>query len=75
MRHNNVRDYEAELLKQTQNDVEIEPPLQPLNGEQLQGLMSDEVRLDIRARGVWRNGQNAYFDIRITKNVITMVVL
>ena len=66
MRHNNIRDYEAELLKQTQNDVETEPPLQPLNGEQIPGLTGDEVRPDIRARGVWRNGQNAYFDIRVT---------
>ena len=53
MRHNNIRDYEAELLKQTQTDVEIEPPLQPINGKQILGLSGDEVRPDIYARGVW----------------------
>ena len=27
---------------------------------------TDEARLDIRARGFWRSGQNAYFDVRVT---------
>ena len=30
MRHNDIRDFEANLLKRVCNDVEIEPPLQPL---------------------------------------------
>ena len=30
------------------------------------GLTGEESRPDIRARGVWRKGQNAYFDMRIT---------
>ena len=66
MRHNNIRDFEANLLKQVCNDVETEPPLQPLEGEILPGLTGDEARPDIRARGLWRNGQNAFFDIRVT---------
>ena len=66
MRHNNIRDFEANLLHKVYNDVETEPSLQPLNGEHINGLTGDESRPDIRARGVWRNGQNAYFDIRIT---------
>ena len=37
-----------------------------VNGEQIGGLIGDEARPDIRARGVWRNGQNAYFDVRVT---------
>ena len=65
-RHNELRDYEAELLKKVVNDVEIEPPLQPITGEIVQGLSGDNARPDIRARGVWRKGQNAYFDVRIT---------
>ena len=49
-------------------DVEIEPPLQPVTEERLTAstLIGDEARPDVRARGFWRNGQNAYFDIRVT---------
>ena len=66
IRHNNIRDFEANLLHQVCNDVETEPPLQPLEGESIAGLTGDEARPDIQARGFWRNGQNAYFDIRVT---------
>lgn len=58
IRHNNIRDFEANLLKKVCNDVEIEPTLQPVN--------NDEARLDIRARGFWRPGQSAFFDVRVT---------
>ena len=37
-----------------------------LKAEQVVGLTGDETRPDVRARGVWRNGQNAYIDIRVT---------
>ena len=30
MRHNDIRDSEANLLKKVCSDVEIEPPLQPI---------------------------------------------
>jgi hypothetical protein len=66
MRHNNIRDFEANLLRQICNDVESEPPLQPLEGESIPGLVGDEARPDVRARGFWRNGQNAFFDICVT---------
>jgi hypothetical protein len=65
-RHNAVRDFEATLLNKVLNDVEIEPPLQPLNGEIIEGLAGDNARLDVRARSFWRQGQNAYFDVRVT---------
>ena len=58
MRHN-IRDFEANLLKQVCNDVESESPLQLLD-------VGDEARPDVRARGFWRNGQNAFFDIVVT---------
>ena len=58
IRHNNVRDFEANLLKKVCADVEIEPKLHPVN--------NDEARLDVRARGFWRAGQSAFFDIRMT---------
>ena len=66
IRHNNIRDFEANLLRQVCNDVETEPPLQPLEGENIAGLTGDEARPDVRARGFWRHGQNAYFDVRVT---------
>ena len=61
MRHNNIRDYEANLLRTVHNDVEVEPQLQQVDNEQLNGLREDNARPDIRAKGVWRNAQNAYF--------------
>ena len=66
MRHNNVRDFESNLLTQVCTDVQLEPPLQPLEGENIRGLADDGARPDIRARGFWRPAQNAFFDIRLT---------
>ena len=66
MRHNNIRDFEANLLRKVCVDVETEPQLQPLDGENVIGLTGDESKPDVRARGIWRPGQNAFFDIRVT---------
>ena len=66
MRHNNVQDFESNLLAQVCSDVELEPPLQPLTGENVRGLADDGARTDIRARGFWRPAQNAFFDVRLT---------
>ena len=48
------------------SDVEVEPHLQPINGESINGLNGDDARKDVRVQSVWQNGQNAFFDIRIT---------
>ena len=68
MRHNNIRDFEANLLSKVCTDVEIEPILLPTTREVLQNgtNQSNEARLDVRARGFWRRGQNAFFDVRVT---------
>lgn len=66
MRHNNIRDFEANLLAQVCTDVEREPPLQPLSGEIVDGNTDDGARPDVRARGFWCPAQNAFFDIRLT---------
>ena len=66
MRHNNIRDFEANLMRKVCNDVETKPSLQPINGENVAGLTGDEANPDVRARDVWRPGQNAFFDIRVT---------
>ena len=67
-RHDNIKNLEAKLLKSVCNDVEVEPQLQPVTfgGFQRSANTSDEARPDIRARGFWRDGQNAYFDVRVT---------
>ena len=69
MRHDNLRNFDANLLKMVCNDVEIEPSLHPMNGETFESRdtnQGDDARLDIRARSFWRNGQSAYFDVRVT---------
>ena len=67
-RHDNVRNFEAKLLNQVCHDVQIEPPLQPTTGFTFRRSANtrDDARLDVRAKGFWRQGQNAYFDVRIT---------
>ena len=66
MRRNNVRDFEANLLKPTLNDVEVEPKLQKTDDEGLNILTDNDARPDIRDRGVLRQGQNAFFGIRLS---------
>ena len=64
--HNRVRDFVAQLLTEICNDVEIKPPLQPLEGEITNGITGVNAKPDVRARGFWREEQNAFFDVRIT---------
>ena len=68
-RHDNIRDMECSLLKSVVNDVECEPNLHPVINKQgycKSANLKDDARLDIRARGFWRHGQNAYFDVRVS---------
>ena len=58
-----------DLLKTVVRDVEIESMLQPVvnrTGYVSTAILDKDARLDIRARGFWRNGQNAFFDVRVT---------
>ena len=67
-RHNELRDLTANLLAEVCQDVRVEPPLNELTGEVLElrtANKSSEARLDISARGVWANGQRAFFDVRV----------
>jgi hypothetical protein len=67
--HNEIRDLSANLLSEVCQDVTIEPPLQPLQGEQFTyatAITENESRLDMAARGFWQGrGERALFDIRI----------
>ena len=66
-RHNELRDLEAELLNMVCHDVEIEPGLQPVTGEELNrgANQAPDARLDIHARGFWERQRSAYFDVRV----------
>ena len=68
LRHNELRDNVAEMLQEVCTDVQIEPVLQQITGEEdmLNGAnLSNEARSDISARGFWIRGQRAFFDIRV----------
>ena len=68
--HNHVRNYLGQLLSQVSEDVQLEPPLQPLptvrtfdHGPAL--LTADDARPDIKARGFWSVQTDAFFDVRV----------
>ena len=69
VRHNEIRDITASLLTEVCNDVCIEPELQPMTGEVLNGSSSntqDGARLDIAANGFWGGRfERTYFDVRV----------
>ena len=61
-------DLTAKILSEARYDTEIEPKLVPLKGEDLSNRTanrSNEARLDVRARGFWERGQQAFFDLRV----------
>ena len=66
IRHNSIRDYEGNLLAKVHTDVETAPFLQPIEGQIVNVIPADNARPNVRARGVWRDGQNAFFDVPIT---------
>ena len=69
LRHNELRDFIAEILSEVCADICTEPPLQPLSGETLTyatANVEDGTRLDISAAGFWRGQhQKAYFDVKV----------
>ena len=68
-RHNEIWDLTASLISEVCSDVEIEPRLQPLSGEQFLHASANrnaEARLDIKARGFWGGAfKCAFFDVRV----------
>ena len=52
IRHNNIRDLTANILREVCNEIEVEAKSIPLAGEQLQyrlAITGDEARLEVRA--------------------------
>ena len=69
LRHNEVRDITASLLTEVCSEVCVEPDLQPVTSDQLNGASAnrqDGARLDVSANGVWGGRfQKTYFDVRV----------
>ena len=68
LRHNNLRDITAALLKEVCHDVKVEPQLQQFSGELLNERTAnkqDDARVDISVRGFWQAGQQAFYDVRV----------
>ena len=70
MRHNALRDLEAELMEQVCRDVKIEPELLPLGEVNLNVVntrnKADKGRLDVSGVGVWGSHERTFLDIRVT---------
>ena len=69
MRHNAIRDLEAEFLDMVCNDVQIEPHLMPVidgNGFDRGANLDENARLDVSCRGFWAPLRKSYFDVRVT---------
>ena len=68
IRHNYLRDLTANMLSKVCKDIEIEPKLTPLTGEELNSRTANtlnETRLDIRSHRVWERGQQAFLVLRV----------
>ena len=68
-RHNEIRDFTADCLREVCPDVEVEPQLQPLMTESLalrSARVADGDRPDIRAKGLWTNAwHDTFVDVRV----------
>jgi len=68
MRHAQPQEAFAEEAKQCFHDVQLEPPLEPLSGEQMKhksAITSDDARSDLRIRSFWTNMSNAFLEFRV----------
>ena len=66
MRHNALRDLMGKMMEEVCKDVVIEPMLLPVDENEVEGNVSENARLDIAARGVWRGYERTFFDVRVT---------
>jgi hypothetical protein len=66
MRHNKIRDLEAELMREVCHDVRIEPELLPLaNDRVVTGNKAKKARLDVAGNGVWGPQERTFLDVRV----------
>eukprot|EP00117_Sycon_ciliatum_P046195 scpid56052/ scgid0290/ len=65
IRHNEVRDITASLLKKVAHNVAVEPHLQPVTGEQFRyrsAIVEEQARLDVAASGRF---ERTFVDVRV----------
>ena len=67
MRHDAVRNTTAELLREVCSDVQIEPSLLPVSGEDLPSgsNIKNDTRSDVSVRSIWAPLSRTFFDIRV----------
>ena len=67
MRHNNLRDVNAEFQKEVCHDVKVEPMLIPIEGEntQIEGAKEDGAHPDISSRGLWSPFERTFYDVQV----------
>jgi len=70
MRHNSVRDSQAQIkiMGEVCRDVQTEPTPLPIDENDCERKVNtaDNARLDISVRGLWNSCEKTFFDIRIT---------
>ena len=55
MRHNRIRDLEADIMREVCHNVQVEPELLPIENEnrEVKGNQAEKARLDVSGVGVW----------------------
>ena len=65
MRHNALRDLNAELQSDICKDVTVEPSLLPIDNEEISGTSANRAAPDISSRGLWSTFERSFFDVRV----------
>ena len=65
MRHNNLRDLNADMQSEVCCDVVLEPCLLPLTNEEVPGVQGERAAPDISSRGLWSTFERTFFDVRV----------
>lgn len=65
LRHNELRDLEAEMLNIVCHDVDIEPVLQDVTGETLPNSTNKAPDARVHARGFWARQSFVFLDVRV----------
>ena len=65
MRHNDLRDLNISMQKEVCRDVILEPPLLPIQIEEINGTQADRAAPDVSSRGLWSTFERTFFDVRV----------